>query len=749
MPAPSTADQLLELLSKSGLLDPQQLQSYLQSRHPNGVGSNTPRTLANILVRDGLLTRFQSEQLLLGKWRNFILSGKYKVLGPLGAGGMGHVFLCEHLVMRRRVAVKVLPTSRSNNVAALERFHREARAVARLHHPNIVVGHDIDRDGKLHFLVMEYIDGSTLHQLVRDRGPLDPLRAAHYIRQAALGLQHAHEAGLVHRDVKPSNLLLDRTGTIKVLDLGLARFFRDETDDLSRDNLQSPLGTTDFMAPEQALDSHQADIRADIYSLGATFYYLLAGHSPFREGTVLQKIMSHQIRTPRPIRDIRPEVPEGMAAVLDRMMAKDPAQRYQTPAEVVEALAPWTQTPIPSPDEALTEPIRLGRPNSQVETTPEPPSTRSGPVPPPTPWQQGAPGSQPSMESLLVVAGEPGPTPVPFLDTQSEAGSPMPSPPPPPGRSRKPSAPARPGPSSQPPPLRAAPKRPWLWVIGAAAAAVLVLGSVAGFTIYKMIATKEPPGNGSPAGGPAGGPQVVVDNSPRLRLLVPAYFYPGGEDLKEWEKLINSPAASATVAIVNSSSGPGENADPNYANIIERAKQRGVTVIGYVPTKYAKLPLEIVKADVDKWIKFYPGIQGIFFDEQASMADKVQYYVSLYQHAKGRGLSLVITNPGNMCVEDYFAQRAADVVCIADVTKEFRLQKLPRWADHYPARSFAAVLCQIDAAKMERYILEMRDKKIGYCYITDGHDPNPWKGLPRYWEDEVKAVLKVNAQNAP
>lgn len=319
----------------------------------------------------------------------------------------------------------------------------------------------------------------------------------------------------------------------------------------------------------------------------------------------------------------------------------------------------------------------------------------------------------------------------------------MPSPPPP-ARSGKPSATARPGTSSQPPPPPLAPKRRPPWVIGAAVAAVLLLGAV-GFTIYKMTITKEPTtGDGSPAG-----PPVVVDNSPRLRLLVPAYFYPGGDDLKEWEKLIQSPVASSTVAIVNSASGPGEIADPNYANIIERAKQKGVTMIGYVPTKYAKLPLDRVKADVDKWINFYPGIQGIFFDEQESMPDKVPYYVSLYQYAKGRGLSLVISNPGNLCHKDYLAKGAADVVCIADVTKEFRLQELPSWADHYPASSFAAVLCQIDAAKMERYILEMRNKKIGYCYITDASGANPWNRLPRYWEDEVKAVQKVNAQNAP
>src|SRR5262249_43537801 len=153
----------------------------------------------------------------------------------------------------------------------------------------------------------------------------------------------------VHRDIKPSNLLLDRQGTVKILDLGLARFFLDESDDLSRRHAEGPLGTTDYMAPEQARDSHAADTRADIYSLGVTFYFLLTGHAPFEGGTALQKMIWHQMGTPRPVCELRPEVAEGLGAILDRMLAKDPAQRYQTPAELAQALAPWTQAPIPPP----------------------------------------------------------------------------------------------------------------------------------------------------------------------------------------------------------------------------------------------------------------------------------------------------------------------------------------------------------------------------------------------------------------
>ena len=263
---------------------------------------NEPGRLAGLLVRDGVLTHFQAEQFLQGKWRRFTI-GKYKVLERLGSGGMGSVYLCEHKLMRRRVAVKVLPTAKAEDTSSLERFYREARAVAALDHPNIVRAYDIDQDDKLHFLVMEHVDGSSLQEIVKKAGPMDVLRACHYMRQAALGLQHAHEtAGLVHRDIKPGNILVDRNGIVKVLDMGLARFFHDEEDMLTKKYDENVLGTADYLAPEQALDSHAVDIRADIYSLGATFYFCLTGRTPFAEGTVAQKLIWHQTRQPKPIR---------------------------------------------------------------------------------------------------------------------------------------------------------------------------------------------------------------------------------------------------------------------------------------------------------------------------------------------------------------------------------------------------------------------------------------------------------------
>src|SRR5438128_10060519 len=200
MPIPSTSDEFLELVRKSGVVDEKRLSTHLDKLRAGGAVPPQPGKIAGLLVRDGILTRFQAEQLLQGRWRRFTI-GKYKVLEQIASGGMGSVYLCEHKFMRRRAAVKVLPTARANDPSALERFYREARAVAALDHPNIVRAYDIDQEENLHFLVMEYVDGTSLQELVKKSGPLDLARAAHYISQAALGLQHAHEvAGVVNLD---------------------------------------------------------------------------------------------------------------------------------------------------------------------------------------------------------------------------------------------------------------------------------------------------------------------------------------------------------------------------------------------------------------------------------------------------------------------------------------------------------------------------------------------------------------------
>lgn len=353
MSAPNSAEELIQLIRKSGMVDDAKLTAYLHRRQLVRPLPADPRDLCDDLVTDGIVTYFQAEQFLLGKWRGFTI-GKFKLLERVGVGGMGQVFLCEHMFMKKRVAVKVLPPAKADQPAALGRFYREARAAGGLDHPNIVRTHDIDQDGNLHFIVMDYVDGPNLLDVVKKHGPLDLGRAVSYTCQTARGLDYAFRSKLIHRDIKPGNVLIDRKGVARILDMGLARFLNDATDQLTlKYDDKIVLGTADYVAPEQVANSHSVDIRADIYGLGATLYFLLAGHPPFPTGTVSQKLLWHRTKEPTPIRQIRPEVPEALASILAKMMAKDPKARYQTPAQLVtelEALVP-ADVPLPLEDE--------------------------------------------------------------------------------------------------------------------------------------------------------------------------------------------------------------------------------------------------------------------------------------------------------------------------------------------------------------------------------------------------------------
>jgi serine/threonine protein kinase len=236
--------------------------------------------------------------------------------------------------------------------------------MAALDHPNIVHAYDCDQDDKVHYIVLEYVDGISLSALVKKRGPLPVERAVNYICQAALGLQHAHECGLVHRDIKPGNMLLDRQGLVKILDMGLARLFHDHADNLTLEhNAGRALGTADYLAPEQVANSHDVDPRADIYSLGASLYFLLVGKAPFQGATISQKLILHQIKAPTPLRQLRPEIPEELVAIITRMMAKMPQERYTTADEACAALQPWAgpaemPTELPQPCPAILQMIQ-------------------------------------------------------------------------------------------------------------------------------------------------------------------------------------------------------------------------------------------------------------------------------------------------------------------------------------------------------------------------------------------------------
>ncbi len=272
------------------------------------------------------------------------------MLERLGEGGMGQVFKARHLLMKRLVAVKLIRKERLAQPEAVRRFHRELRAVAALQHPNIVMAFDGGQVGDVHFLAMEYVEGTDLNKLVNKSGPLPIAQACNYIRQAAVGLQHAHECSLVHRDIKPANLLLSLVksasnaqgaeAVVKVMDMGLARLNQGVGEQTAAELTVegTVMGTPDYIAPEQAQDSTRADIRADSYSLGCTLYFLLTGQPPFPGGSLAQKLLRHQQTQLAPVTSRRPDVPAGVVAVLARMLAKLPAERYQTPAEVARAL---------------------------------------------------------------------------------------------------------------------------------------------------------------------------------------------------------------------------------------------------------------------------------------------------------------------------------------------------------------------------------------------------------------------------
>ncbi len=263
---------------------------------------------------------------------------KYRFVRELGRGGMGVVYLAEQTLMGRRVAVKVISPAVLAHPDALPRFQSEVRAAAKLDHPNIVRAYDAEQVGGLHLLVMEYVEGTNLADLVQRKGPLPLAHACHFIRQAALGLQHAFEQGMVHRDIKPHNLMVTPKGQVKILDFGLARL---RVGGRGLTEMGSFMGTPEYVSPEQAADARTADTRADLYSLGCTLYFLLTGRPPFPEDTAVKTILAHIEKEPAPVQELRPDVPAELSAVVTRLLAKDPAQRYQQPVEVARALVPF------------------------------------------------------------------------------------------------------------------------------------------------------------------------------------------------------------------------------------------------------------------------------------------------------------------------------------------------------------------------------------------------------------------------
>jgi serine/threonine protein kinase/WD40 repeat protein len=331
---------LFERLKQCDVLDAARLEELAtlpEAQDPD------PRALGRVLLRRELLTRFQINLVARGRGKDLTL-GPYVLLDRLGEGGMGEVFQARHRHMQRIVALKVIRKEKLASEEAIKRFYLEARAAGQLHHPNIVTAYDAGQAGSTHYFAMEYVDGTDLSRLVRESGPLPAGQACDYARQVALGLQHAYERGLVHRDIKPANLFVSWNtagdAVVKILDMGLARVQSAGGADKALTQTGQVMGTPDYLAPEQALDAHTADIRADLYSLGCTLYFLLTGRPPFTGDSLAQVLLKHQMADPEEPPGGWGEISTAIRAVLRKLLAKEPAKRYQTPQVLAVVLEP-------------------------------------------------------------------------------------------------------------------------------------------------------------------------------------------------------------------------------------------------------------------------------------------------------------------------------------------------------------------------------------------------------------------------
>lgn len=335
MARPETAQDVVELLRLARLIGEPDLHR-VAGQHADPL---TPSELLTRLSAAGHLTPYQAEELASGRWQGFWL-GAYKVLDRLGQGGMSQVYLAEHAVLGCRVAVKVLSAGLRCDPESRRRFVREARAAATIKHPNVVQVSAVDVDHDPPFLVMEYVDGVNLQAAVAQHGTFATEEAAAIGIEVALGLAAAARAGLVHRDVKPANLLVDRRGGVKILDLGIAHHSGEDAS-LRYVGTDEILGTLDYIAPEQVENCSAVDVRADLYSLGATLYFLLAGYPPFPVQDARYKLAAKQCSDPPPVHRLRPDTAPGLSAVVQRLLAREPARRYSTAEAAGIALQPF------------------------------------------------------------------------------------------------------------------------------------------------------------------------------------------------------------------------------------------------------------------------------------------------------------------------------------------------------------------------------------------------------------------------
>ncbi|MDB5350927.1 MAG: serine/threonine protein kinase [Planctomycetota bacterium] len=371
------ASRFWQAAVKSGLLDEATMAASWDTVPPDKRTLDAiDRRLARQLVNAGRLTLWQAQQILAGRWQGLRID-KYELQDVIGQGGMGRVYLARDTRLNRKVALKILSRERMTNPRALARFRREAKVGAQLQHENLVRIYDEGDAHGVRYLVMEYIEGKTVGHVIAELGKLPPATAASLGRQVALGLEHLHQKGLLHRDVNPMNILIDHDGTAKLTDLGLAIDLGDLDDIVTRDG--ATVGTFDYISPEQAKHSRSVDARSDVYSLGCTLYHMISGRVPFPSPSLPEKLYAHQLNDPDPLANSAPGVPEGLVAVVSKMMKKSVDDRYPRAADVARALEPFIGgSLLPAEIASATAP------------------TREGPVDPPS----GAtpPGSDPDLD---------------------------------------------------------------------------------------------------------------------------------------------------------------------------------------------------------------------------------------------------------------------------------------------------------------------------------------------------------------
>jgi serine/threonine protein kinase len=336
----TSPEELLDLTYRSGVVDQAQFSRWLVN-HPTLPKS--AEALAELLVCERILTPVQAKRLLEGRWRNLLINGKLRLLQPLAATGSERIFLCEHALIQRKVVLKAIDYATLPTPDAINRFNREAAALLSLNHPNLIRALDVDRSDRLLYLVLEYIEGPNLLQLLEARGPLAVGLACNLMVQTCNGLQHAHNAGWVHREINPSNLMLGVDGIVRILNMSLTRMIGAPGENSLRltPTDQANLLEIDYFAPEQLDDPSQADQRSDLYSLGMTLYHLLAGHKPFGDIPIQEKVARIRSGTLPPITQFRPDVPEKLATTIARLLHPNPNNRYASTGFALADLQPF------------------------------------------------------------------------------------------------------------------------------------------------------------------------------------------------------------------------------------------------------------------------------------------------------------------------------------------------------------------------------------------------------------------------